>query len=99
MLWLVTESHTATWRVIFNALMLLEHLIKNGLERCVDDARKHSHQLCSLNNFNYYEGMANQGIGVREKSKQIVELLADNEWIHEEQEWLRHYKKNLVDGV
>ena len=95
MLWPAMESRPAAWRIVFKALTLLEHLIKNGSERCVDDARNHSHQLRSLNNFNYYEGTVDRGIGVREKSKQIVELLADNERIREERERARALREKF----
>lgn len=74
----------AAWRVVFKALTLLEHLVKNGSERCVDDARNHSHLLRGLFNFNYYEGTVDRGQGVREKSKQVVELISDDERIREE---------------
>lgn len=74
----------AAWRVVFKALTLLEYLVKNGSERCVDDSRNHSHLLRSLFNFNYYEGTIDRGQGVREKSKQVVELISDDERIREE---------------
>lgn len=80
----LSNQRPAAWRVVFKALTLLEHLLKNGSERCVDDARNHSHILRNLFNFNYYEGTTDRGIGVREKSKQIVELLADDERVREE---------------
>jgi len=78
------NQRPAAWRVVFKALTLLEHLIKNGSERCVDDGRNHSHVLRALYNFNYYEGTVDRGVGVREKAKQIVELLGDDERIREE---------------
>ncbi len=78
------NSRPAAWRVVFKALTLLEHLIKNGSERCVDDARNHSHLVRSLFNFNYYEGTTDRGIGVREKAKQLAELLGDDERVREE---------------
>jgi epsin len=80
----LSNPRPAAWRVVFKGLSLLEHLIKNGSERCVDDARNHSHILRNLHNFNYYEGTIDRGVGVREKAKQIVELLADDERIREE---------------
>jgi epsin len=80
----LSNPRPAAWRVVFKGLTLLEHLIKNGSERCVDDARNHSHVLRHLHNFNYYEGTIDRGVGVREKSKQLVELLADDERIREE---------------
>jgi epsin len=78
------NQRPAAWRVVFKGLSLLEHLVKNGSERCVDDARNHSHTLRSLHQFNYYEGTIDRGLGVREKSKQIVEILGDDERIREE---------------
>lgn len=80
----IENQRPAAWRVVFKGLTLLEHLIKNGSEKCVDEGRNRSHLLRSLNNFNYYEGTVDRGVGVREKSKQIVELLSDNERIREE---------------
>lgn len=80
------NQRPAAWRVVFKGLTLLEHLVKNGSERCVDDARNHSHALRSLHQFNYYEGTVDRGLGVREKSKQIVEILSDDERIREERQ-------------
>ena len=84
-MWEAIETpRPAAWRVIFKGLTLLEHLVKNGSERCVDDARNHSHLLRSMDRFNYYEGTVDRGQGVREKAKQITELLGDDERIREE---------------
>jgi len=76
-------------------LTLLEHLIKNGSERCVDDARNHSHTLRSLFNFNYYEGTVDRGVGVREKAKQIVEMLGDDERVREERTKARQLREKF----
>jgi len=98
----IENQRPAAWRVVFKGLTLLEHLVKNGSERCVDDGRNHSHILRSLNNFNYYEGTVDRGVGVREKSKQIVELLADNERIREERtkaKQLRDKFGNIGGGI
>jgi ENTH domain len=87
LMWEAMENQRpAAWRVVFKGLTLLEHLIKNGSERCVDDARGHGHTLKSLLQFNYYEGTIDRGLGVREKSKQILEILGDDERIREERQ-------------
>ncbi len=78
------KPRPAAWRVVFKALTLLEHLVKNGSERCVDECRNHSHSLRGLFNFNYYEGTIDRGQGVREKAKQLVELVGDDERVREE---------------
>jgi epsin len=82
----VEIQRPAAWRVIFKGLTLCEHLVKNGSERCVDDARNHGHVLRKLQQFNYYEGTIDRGLGVREKSKQLVDILSDNERIREERQ-------------
>jgi len=72
---------SSAWRVVSKGLTTLEHLIKNGSERCVDNGRNHSHVLRGLCNCNYCEGTVDRGVGVREKFNQIVELLGDDERI------------------
>ena len=87
LMWDALENQRpAAWRVVFKGLSLLEHLIKNGSERCVDDARNHAHTIKSLHQFNYYEGTIDRGHGVREKSKQIAEIMGDDERIREERQ-------------
>ena len=87
LMWQSMENQRpAAWRVVFKALSLLEHLIKNGSERCVDDARNHGHALRALQQFNYYEGTIDRGLGVREKSKQLIDILSDDERVREERQ-------------
>ncbi|EEC51996.1 predicted protein, partial [Phaeodactylum tricornutum CCAP 1055/1] len=83
------NQRPAAWRIVFKGLTLLEHLIKNGSERCVDDARNHGHTLRALGQFNYYEGTIDRGQGVREKSKQVIEMLSDDDRIREERQKAR----------
>jgi epsin len=85
----------SAWRVVFKALTLLEYIVKNGAERCVDDARNHSHVLRSLGQFNYYEGTIDRGLGVREKSKQILDILGDDERIREERQKARKLREKF----
>ena len=39
---------------MFKDLSLLEHLIKNGTERAVEECRDHLHQIRPLQDYNYY---------------------------------------------
>ena len=89
------NQRPAAWRVVFKGLTLLEHLIKNGSERCVDDARNHGHSLRALHQFNYYEGTIDRGLGVREKSKQLVEILADDDRIREERQKAKQLREKF----
>lgn len=77
-------------------LTLIEFLIKNGSERVIEATRDRLHKIRSLQDFNYYEGTVDKGSGVREKAKQIVELLGNNEYIRAEREKARVLKNKFV---
>ncbi|KAF9003454.1 ENTH-domain-containing protein [Hymenopellis radicata] len=79
------EKEARQWRQIYKALQLLEYLIKHGSERVVDDARAHVSTIKMLRNFHYIDDKGkDEGINVRNRSKEIVELLADVEKIRTE---------------
>ena len=100
LMWEALENQRpAAWRVIFKGLTLLEHLLKNGSERCVDDARNHGATLRSLHQFNYYEGTVDRGVGVRELSKKIVDILCDDERIREERQKARKLREKFGEKL
>ncbi|KAI0770624.1 hypothetical protein C8Q74DRAFT_1369761 [Fomes fomentarius] len=79
------EKEARQWRQIYKALQLLEYLVKNGSERVVDDARSHIGTIKMLRNFYYVDEKGkDQGINVRNRSKELVELLGDVEKIRGE---------------
>ncbi|ORY80465.1 hypothetical protein BCR37DRAFT_359509 [Protomyces lactucae-debilis] len=80
-----TEKTAEEWRQIYKALQLLEYLVKNGSERVIDDARSHLSTLKMLRNFHYIdEKMKDQGVNVRNRAKELVDLLQDSERIRQE---------------
>ncbi|KAH6912582.1 epsin-3 [Coprinopsis sp. MPI-PUGE-AT-0042] len=79
------EKEARQWRQIYKALQLLEYLVKNGSERVVDDARSHISTLKMLRNFHYIDDKGkDEGINVRNRAKELVELLSDVEKIRGE---------------
>lgn len=75
------------------ALQLLDHLIKNGTERVVEDARDHMFHIRTLTDFQYRdENGTDRGAGVRHKSREIIELLGDNAQIRKEREKARELR-------
>ncbi|KAG6909291.1 hypothetical protein DXG01_001235 [Tephrocybe rancida] len=79
------EKEARQWRQIYKSLQLLEYLIKHGSERVVDDARSHVSTLKMLRNFHYIDDKGkDEGINVRNRSREIVELLSDVEKIRSE---------------
>jgi hypothetical protein len=73
----------------YQALTLVEFLIKNGSERFIEAARDKLFKIKRLQDYNFFEGTVDKGSGCREKAKQIVELLGSNESIRSEREKAR----------
>ncbi|KAJ7868745.1 hypothetical protein B0H14DRAFT_3084018 [Mycena olivaceomarginata] len=79
------EKEARQWRQIYKALQLLEYLVKNGSERVVDDARSHISTIKMLRNFHYIDEKGkDEGLNVRNRSRELVELLSDVEKIRAE---------------
>ena len=77
-------------------LVLLEALIKNGSERCVNDARDHVFRIRTLTDFTHTSEGRDQGAGIREKAKQLVELLGDTARIREQREASRKLRDKYI---
>lgn len=85
-----TEKTAEQWRQIYKALQLLEFLIKNGSERVIDDARSHLSLLKMLRQFHFIDANGkDQGINVRNRSKELTDLLSDVEKIRQERKKAR----------
>ncbi|KAK0201516.1 hypothetical protein DFS33DRAFT_993518 [Desarmillaria ectypa] len=91
------EKEARQWRQIYKALQLLEYLIKHGSERVVDDARAHISTIKMLRNFHYIDDKGkDEGINVRNRSKEIVELLSDVEKIRLERRKAKTNKHKYI---
>lgn len=94
-----TEKSAEEWRQIYKALQLMEFLIKNGSERVIDDARSHLSLLKMLRQFHYVDQNGkDQGINVRNRSKELAELLGDVDKIRSERKKARA-TRNKYGGV
>lgn len=79
------EKEARQWRQIYKALQLLEYLIKHGSERVVDDSRSHISTLKMLRNFHYIDDKGkDEGQNVRNRARELVDLLSDVENIRTE---------------
>ncbi|KAI1138022.1 ENTH-domain-containing protein [Hypoxylon sp. FL0543] len=88
-----TEKSAEEWRQIYKALQLLEFLIKHGSERVIDDARGHITLLKMLRQFHYIDQNGkDQGINVRNRAKELAELLGDVDRIRAERKKARANK-------
>ena len=77
----------------------MEFLIKNGSERVIDDARSHVPLLKMLRQFHYIDPNGkDQGINVRNRAKELADLLGDVDRIRTERKKSRA-NRNKFGGV
>lgn len=94
-----TEKAAEEWRQIYKGLQLLEFLIKNGSERVIDDARSHLTLLKMLRQFHFIDANGkDQGVNVRNRAKELAELLSDVDRIRAERKKARA-TRNKYTGV
>ncbi|ODV95693.1 hypothetical protein PACTADRAFT_50379 [Pachysolen tannophilus NRRL Y-2460] len=92
-----TEKSAHEWRQIYKALQLLEYLVKNGSERFVDDARANISIVQMLKSFHYIDSQGrDQGINVRNRTKQLLQLLNDENIIRQERKKARDNAKKFA---
>ncbi|RKP13565.1 hypothetical protein BJ684DRAFT_19952 [Piptocephalis cylindrospora] len=88
------EKEPHQWRQIYKALTLLEYLVKNGAERVVDDARSRIRTISALRSFHYIDNNGkDQGLNVRNRSKELVNLLNETDSIKFERAKAKHNRK------
>ncbi|XP_065075939.1 epsin-1 isoform X3 [Ochlerotatus camptorhynchus] len=84
MIWKRTNDHGKNWRHVYKALLLLEYLIKTGTEKVAQQCKENIYAIQTLKDFQYIEEGKDQGMHVREKAKQLVSLLKDDERLKNE---------------
>lgn len=94
--WGSFDTDGKSWKQIFKSLTLLDFLIKNGSERIIEACRDKLYKIRSFQDYNFYEGTIDKGSGVRERAKQLVELLSSNEMIRSEREKARALRNKFV---
>ncbi|KAG0635303.1 hypothetical protein HOY80DRAFT_982469 [Tuber brumale] len=94
-----TEKSAEEWRQIYKSLQLLEFLVKNGSEQVIDDARSHLSTIKMLRQFHFIDMAGkDQGVNVRNRAKELADLLSDVERIRTERKKARS-NKNKYGGV
>uniref|UniRef100_A0A8C9XCC8 Clathrin interactor 1b n=1 Tax=Sander lucioperca TaxID=283035 RepID=A0A8C9XCC8_SANLU len=98
MLWTrMLKDNKKNWRRVYKALLLLAYLIRNGSERVVTSAREHIYDLRSLENYHFIdENGKDQGINVRQKVKEMVELIQDDDRLREERKKAKKNKDKYI---
>ncbi|XP_060803032.1 epsin-2 [Amyelois transitella] len=84
MIWKRLNDHGKNWRHVYKALVLMEYLIKTGSEKVAMQCKENIYAIHTLKDFQYMEEGKDQGLNVREKAKQLVNLLKDEERLKNE---------------
>lgn len=84
MIWKRLNDHGKNWRHVYKALVLLDYLIKTGSEKVAQQCKENIFAIQTLKDFQHIEENKDQGMNVREKSKQLVALLKDDERLKNE---------------
>ncbi len=70
--------------------------MKVGDPKCISQIRSNSYRIKALENFSYHIVGAEKGIGVREKSKSICELLDHPDQLEEERAKAKQIRSKLT---
>lgn len=85
MLWKRLNDHGKNWRHVYKSLVVLEYLIKTGSERVSQQCKDNLFSIQTLKDFQYVDKDGkDQGANIREKAKQLVSLLKDDERLKDE---------------
>ncbi|KAJ2395751.1 Epsin-3, clathrin recruitment and traffic between the Golgi and endosome, partial [Coemansia sp. RSA 2559] len=95
----VNDTDPGSWRQVYKALQLVEYLVKNGSERVVDDVRGHITIIKTLKNFHHIDATGkDQGINVRHRSKEIVELVQNKDRLRDERKKAKENRHKFEGG-
>ncbi|GAB1299613.1 ENTH domain-containing 1 [Apodemus speciosus] len=93
MLWQRLSDHGKNWRHVYKSLALMDYLIKNGSRKVIQYCREGVCNLQMLKDFQHIdEAGKDQGRYIRERSKQVITLLMDEQLLYKEREvatWTR----------
>ncbi|KAI0983993.1 hypothetical protein GJ496_004026 [Pomphorhynchus laevis] len=83
-IWKRLNDHGKNWRHVYKSLVLLDYLVRYGCKRITQQCKENIFVIQTLKDFQYIEGNKDQGLNVREKAKQLVSLLKDDERLKNE---------------
>ncbi|ESO84155.1 hypothetical protein LOTGIDRAFT_211098 [Lottia gigantea] len=85
MIWKRLNDDGKNWRHVYKAMVLLDYIVKTGSEKVAQQCKENFHAIKTLTSFQYIDvDNKDQGMNVREKAKQLVALLSDDERLKNE---------------
>uniref|UniRef100_A0A023FMR1 Putative equilibrative nucleoside transporter protein n=1 Tax=Amblyomma cajennense TaxID=34607 RepID=A0A023FMR1_AMBCJ len=98
MLWKrILQDNKRCYRRPYKGLLLLDYLVRNGSERVVTSAREHIYDLRSLENYSFIDEIGkDQGVNVRQKVKDLIDFIQDDERLREERKKAKKAKDKYI---
>ncbi|XP_054702336.1 epsin-3 isoform X2 [Grus americana] len=97
MIWRRLNDSGKNWRHVYKALTLLDYLIKTGSEKVTHQCRENLYTIQTLKDFQYVDRDGkDQGINIREKVKQVMALLKDEERLKQERAHALQTKERMA---
>jgi len=85
MVWKRLNDSGKNWRHVYKALVVLEYIVKTGSERVGQQCKEQIYSLLTLQDFRFVDkDNKDHGQNVRDKAKQLVALLKDEERLKQE---------------
>lgn len=97
MVWKRMFESKKNWRRTYKSLLLLHYLILNGSERVVSSSREHIYDMKPLEEYQFSdEHGKDQGINIRQKAKEVIGFLQDDERLREARKTARSNRDKYV---
>ena len=98
-LWKRANDHGKNWRHVYKSLVVLDYIVKTGSERVAQQCKEHIYSLLTLQDFRFNDKDGkDQGVNVREKAKQLVALLKDEERLKSERKKALQAKERFAQN-
>ncbi|XP_077428060.1 epsin-3 isoform X1 [Vanacampus margaritifer] len=100
MVWKRLNDCGKNWRHVYKSLTLMDYLLKTGSERVAQQCRENAFTIQTLRDFQYVDRDGrDQGANVREKARQLVCLLRDEDRLRQERTQALKTKERMAGGA
>jgi hypothetical protein len=97
MVWKRMFEARRNWRRTYKALLLLHYLVRNGSERVVASAREHIYDMKPLEEYVFRDELGkDQGVNVRQKAKEIISFIQDDERLKDARKQAKQSRDKFV---
>ncbi|XP_064465800.1 clathrin interactor 1-like [Ornithodoros turicata] len=98
MLWKrILQDNKRNYRRPYKGLLLLDYLVRNGSERVVTSSREHIYDLRSLENYTCIDELGkDQGLNVRQKVRDLIDFIQDDDRLREERKKAKKAKDKYI---